>query len=57
MSGLVQNFNIGIIIIDFINVINVKLYMLVLFIDRYLFIPLAVTLIAFKVTAVSNSFD
>ena len=57
VSVLVQNFNIGIIILDIINVINVKLYTLVLFIDRYLFIPLSVTFIAFKVTAVSNSFD
>ena len=39
VSGLVENFNIG-IYSDTINVINVKLCMMVLHIELYLFIPL-----------------
>ena len=42
VSGLVKNFNIGII------VINVKLCMMVLHIELYLFIPLSVTLTNFQ---------
>ena len=38
VSGLVENFNIG-IYSDSINVINVKLCMMALLIDLYLFIP------------------
>ena len=41
--GLVANFNIG-IYSDTIKVINVKLCMMVLLIELYLFIPLSVTL-------------
>ena len=43
VSWLVKNFNIG-IYSDTINMINVKLYMMVLLIELYLFIPLSVTL-------------
>ena len=43
MSGLVENLNIG-IYSDTINVINVKLCMMVLLIEFYLFIPLSMTL-------------
>ena len=42
MSGLDENFNIW-IFSDTINVINVKLCMMVLFIELYLFIPLSMT--------------
>ena len=42
MFGLVENFNIG-IYSNTINVIVVKLCMLVLLIELYLFIPLSVT--------------
>ena len=41
--GLVENFNIG-TYSDTINVINVKLCMMVLLIELYLFISLSVTL-------------
>ena len=47
MSGLVENFNIG-IYSDIINAINVKLCMMVLLVELYLFIPLSVTLIVFQ---------
>ena len=43
VSGLVKTFNIG-IYFDTMNVINVKLGMMVLLIELYLFIPLSVTL-------------
>ena len=45
-SGLVENFNTG-IFSDTIIVINVKLCMMVLLIEPYLFIPLSVTLSIF----------
>ena len=44
---LVKNFNIG-IYLDTINVINVKLCMMALFIKLYLFIPLSMTLTVFQ---------
>ena len=43
-SGLVRNVNMG-IYSDTINMINVKLCMIVLFIEFHLFTPLSVTLI------------
>ena len=43
VSGFVKNCNIG-IYTDTINVINVKLSMMVLLIEHYLFILLSVTL-------------
>ena len=46
VSGFVENFNIG-ILSDSTNVINVKLCMMVLLIELYLFIPLSVTLTIF----------
>ena len=46
--GLVENFNIG-ICSDTINVVNVKLCMMVLLIEHYLFKPLSVTLTIFSV--------
>ena len=45
--GLVENFNIG-TYSDTINVINVKLCMMVLLIELYLFISLSVALTIFK---------
>ena len=54
MSGFVENFNIR-IFSDTINVIKVKLCMLVLHIEFYLFSTLSVTL-TFKVTAVLNCY-
>ena len=53
--GLLKMYYIG-IYSDSINVINVKLCMIVLLIELYLFILLSVTLTYFKVTAMSNSF-
>ena len=47
VSGLVENFNIG-IYSDTINVINVKLCMMILLTELYLFIPLSVTLTIFQ---------
>ena len=47
VSGLVENFNNG-IFSDTLNVINVKLCTMVLFIEFYLFILLPVTLIVFQ---------
>ena len=47
MSRLVENMNIE-IYSDTINVINVKLCMIVLLIELYLFIPLSVTLTIFR---------
>ena len=47
VSGLVENFNNG-IFSDTLNVINVKLCTMVLFIEFYLFIPLSVTLTIFQ---------
>ena len=47
VSGLVENFKIG-IFSDIINVINVKLCMMVLLIELYLFIPLSITLTIFQ---------
>ena len=47
MSGLVESFNIG-IYSDTINVKNVKLCMMVLLVELYLFIPLSVTLTIFQ---------
>ena len=46
VSALVQNINIE-IYPDTINVINIKLYMMVLLVELYLFIPLSVTLTIF----------
>ena len=46
VSGLFENFNIG-IFSDIINVINVKLYIMVLFTELYLFMPPSVTLTIF----------
>ena len=43
MSGLVENFNTG-MYSDTINVMNIKVYMMELLIELYLFIPLSVTL-------------
>ena len=56
MSALVKNFNIQ-IFSDTINVIKVKVCMMVLHIELYLFITLSVTLTYFKVTAMSNNFN
>ena len=42
-----KNFNVG-IFLDTINMINVKLCMMVVFIELYPFIPLSVTLIVFQ---------
>ena len=47
VSGLVENFNVW-IHSDIINVINVKLYMIVLLTDLHLFMPLSVTLTTFQ---------
>ena len=47
VSGLVENFNIG-ISSDTMNVINVKLFILVLYIELYLFIILSVILTLFQ---------
>ena len=47
MSGLVEKFNIG-IYSDTTKVINVKLCMMVLVIELYLFIPLLVTVTVFN---------
>ena len=47
VSGLVENFNIG-IFLDAINLINVRLCMMVLLIELYLFIPHSVTLTIFQ---------
>ena len=47
MSGLVRNFNI-VIYSDTINVVNVKLCMMVILIELYLFLPLPVTLTIFE---------
>ena len=47
VSGLVENLNIA-IYSDNINVINIKLCMLVLLTELYLFIPLSVTLTIFQ---------
>ena len=54
MSGLVKNLNIG-TLSDTINIINVKLFMMVLLIKLYLFIPLSVTLTVFQGHTMSNS--
>ena len=48
-----EKFNVA-IFSDIINIINVKLCMMVV-IELYLFIPLLVTSLYIKVTAVSNS--
>ena len=45
--GLVKNFNIG-IFSGTINAINVKLGIMVLFTELYLFLPLSLTLTVFK---------
>ena len=47
VSGYVENFNIG-TCSDTINVLNVTLYVVVLLIELYLFIPLSVTLTIFQ---------
>ena len=47
VSGLVENLNIA-IYSDNINVINIKLCMMVLLTELYLFIPLSVTLTIFQ---------
>ena len=47
VSGLVENINIG-IFSDTTHVINVKLCMIVLFIEPYLFTPFSVTLTIFQ---------
>ena len=47
VSGLVENLNIE-IYSDTINVVNVRLYMMVIQIGLYLFIPLSVFLIIFQ---------
>ena len=52
-----ENFNIG-IFSDTIDVINVKLCMMVLLIELYLFIPLSMTLATFQgatVTALTDN--
>ena len=46
VSGLVENFNIG-LFSDTMDVINVRLYVTVLIIELYLFIPLPVILTTF----------
>ena len=56
MFELCENFNIE-IYSDAMNVINVRLCMMVLLIELYPDIPLSVTLIVFRVRAVSNSFS
>ena len=50
MSGPVENFNIRIYPKDTVNVINVRLCVMVLLIELYLFIPL---LLSVTVTVVS----
>ena len=47
MSMSVRNFNV-VIFIDAINMINVKLYMMAVLTELYLFIPLSVTLVLFQ---------
>ena len=47
VSGLVENLNIG-ICSDTVNVINVKVFIIVLLTERYLFKPLSVTLTMFQ---------
>ena len=47
VSGIVENFNIG-IYSDTVNIINVKPCMVVLLIERYLFISLSVNLTIFQ---------
>ena len=47
VSGLVKNFNIG-IYSDTINMINVKLCVMVLLIELYLFLSPSVTMTTFK---------
>ena len=47
MSGLFKNFNIG-IYSNTIDVKNVKLYLLVILIELYLFMPFSVTLVIFE---------
>ena len=47
ISRRVENFNIG-IFSDIMNVINIKLCMMVLLIELYLFIPLSAALIIFQ---------
>ena len=47
LSGLVINFNIG-IYSDTLTVINVKLCMMVLLIELYLYMPLSVTITIFQ---------
>ena len=47
VSGLVESCNTG-IYLDTINMINVKLCMMVLLIELYLFIPLSETLTIFQ---------
>ena len=47
VSGLVRNFNIG-IYLDTINVINVKLCVMAVLFQFYLFIPLSVILTIFQ---------
>ena len=46
VSGLIENFNMG-ISSDTINVINVKLCMIVLIHELYLFMPFSVTVTTF----------
>ena len=48
VSRLVENIDGG-IYLDTINVINIKLSMMTLHIELYLFIPFSVTLIVFQV--------
>ena len=55
VSGLVEYFNGG-IFLHIIKVLNVKLCMMVLHMELYLFITLSVTFTCFKITAVSNNF-
>ena len=47
VSGLFENFNIG-IFSDTLNMINVKLCLMVLLNELYLFIPLSMTLTIFE---------
>ena len=56
VSSLVKNFNFG-IFLDTKRVINVKVCMMVLLFELYLFIPLSVSLTYFKVTAMLNNFN
>ena len=57
MSGLVENFNIG-IFSDTINIMYNKLCIMVLHIEPYLFITLSVTLTLFQsYTAMLNNFN